>query len=490
MSTSSAEATPATEPTPPRRPRMRTWGFAILVLLLVATATGYVGWARARDKAETGSGGAVITSGAPALLFQNLARTGSGRVAVAPLSEIDDTRRLAGLNCDRVHFGAGRGLCLTAGSQFPPRPQAMIFGSDFQVTKKIRLDGIPSRARVSGDGRYGATTSFVTGHSYSDNSFSTSTILIDMAKGTTVANLEKFTIMRNGRPYTARDANFWGVTFAADSNRFYATLATGGRTYLVEGDIAARRVVVGRENVECPSLSPDGTLIGFKKRVDQGSASPRWRFHVLDLASGQETPLAETRSIDDQLEWLDNDILLYGSFDTSNAVMSVPADGTGEPRRLVSQAASPAVLRTPRSDPAPSGLVPGPQLGRANLGITISAPEAVVPGESVVQTITVTNHGPDAATNVFVEDQLSGPGRIASAEAIPSTGGSYGCAVIGEENRARCDVAELPAGVVWTITITVTATGPGSLDGKASVIAAEPDPQRDDDFAVARTTSR
>ena len=108
-----------------------------------------------------------------------------------------------------------------------------------------------------------------------------------MASGTALANLEDFTILRDGQPVTAPDVNFWGVTFAADSNRFFATLATGGHTYLVEGDLAARRVVVGRDNVECPSLSPDGTRIGFKKRMDDGSGSPVWRFHVLDLRTGR-----------------------------------------------------------------------------------------------------------------------------------------------------------------------------------------------------------
>ena len=48
------------------------------------------------------------------------------------------------------------------------------------------------------------------------------------------------------------------------------------------------------ENVECPSLSPDETRIGYKKAV--GHDPPVWRFHVLDLATGRETPLAEQRA--------------------------------------------------------------------------------------------------------------------------------------------------------------------------------------------------
>ena len=65
------------------------------------------------------------------------------------------------------------------------------------------------------------------------------------------------------------------------------------------------------ENVECPSLSPDGTKIAFKKASGPSTAR-KWRFTVLDLRTGVETPLPETRSIDDQLAWLDDSHVLYG----------------------------------------------------------------------------------------------------------------------------------------------------------------------------------
>jgi hypothetical protein len=45
---------------------------------------------------------------------------------------------------------------------------------------------------------------------------------------------------------------------------------------------------------------PDGTRFGYKKRVGRS----RW-LYVLDLATMKETPLAEERSIEDHVEWLD-----------------------------------------------------------------------------------------------------------------------------------------------------------------------------------------
>ncbi len=94
------------------------------------------------------------------------------------------------------------------------------------------------------------------------------------------------------------------------------------------------------ENVECPSLSPDGTRIAFKKRT--GSKGSPWRLTVLDLATMRETPLSERRSVDDQAEWLDDGRVLYG---VDGDVWMARADGTGQPRRYLAQADSPAAVR-------------------------------------------------------------------------------------------------------------------------------------------------
>ena len=73
-------------------------------------------------------------------------------------------------------------------------------------------------------------TVFVTGHAYSNSSFSTKTTLIDMSEGDVLGDLEQFTTWRDGARFRAADVNFWGVTFAPDDRTFYATLATKGQT--------------------------------------------------------------------------------------------------------------------------------------------------------------------------------------------------------------------------------------------------------------------
>ena len=99
-------------------------------------------------------------------------------------------------------------------------------------------------------------TVFVTGHSYADGTFSTHTTIVDGTSGDELADMESFAVYRDGERIQSPDFNFWGVTFARDSNKIYATLGTAGKTYLVEGNVRERRFDVLRDTVECPSLSP------------------------------------------------------------------------------------------------------------------------------------------------------------------------------------------------------------------------------------------
>lgn len=272
-----------------------------------------------------------------------------GKLALTGLDSPGAQRAATALGCERVSFGGKNGICLHADRGVRTTYSAILFDEAFQPVRILPLEGEPSRTRVSRDGRVGAFTVFVTGiqHGYASASFSTSTSLVNMASGDVLGNLEEFATFRDGKRIKAADFNFWGVTFADQSNTFYATLQSAGRTHLVKGDLGLRTLTVIYDDLECPSLSPDGRRIAFKKRV--GPTLAPWRIYVLDLATMKEHAIeGETRSIDDQLEWLDNSRVLYGAPRSSQSavrdVWVAPVDGPGPAQVYLSEAESPIVV--------------------------------------------------------------------------------------------------------------------------------------------------
>lgn len=274
----------------------------------------------------------------------------NGQLAVVELTDPASPRFVSTMTCERIHMAAGRGVCLAGNPMSPARARARIFDGTWSAISDLDLSGIPSRVQVSPDGKLAATTVFVTGHSYADGGFSTRTSVIDLdRRAWLVEDLETFTVRKDGREIRSIDFNFWGVTFTRSGRTFYATLGSGTSMMLVRGDVDARTLDVVADAVECPSLSPDNRRIAFKQRVGGLFAGVRWQIWVLDLSTLERHRLAETRSVDDQVQWLDDERVLYALPDEArSAVMNewvVPADGSGEPSMFLPQAYSAAIVR-------------------------------------------------------------------------------------------------------------------------------------------------
>ena len=319
----------------------------VVVYVLQVRHSGDVS-AAAAPSVTTVAMGSVLA--APHLVFRN-ATLGAdyGKLAAVALVDPGGPRAFGSVSCERVYATSSAGVCVTASGGIAPTYAVASLGPDLSPASSAPLAGLPSRARMSVDGRLVSTTTFITGHSYAASFFSTATV-IRMA-GKDLPNLETWTTyLPDGQRLVAANRNFWGVTFASDDDTFYATAASGTTTWLVRGSIKTRTMRALGTDAECPSLSPDGRHVAYKKRLDNPTPGV-WRLASLDLATGAETLLAETRNVDDQVEWRDDTSVLYslprtGTEATTSDVWQVRADGSGAPSVLVPNASSPAVVST------------------------------------------------------------------------------------------------------------------------------------------------
>lgn len=257
-------------------------------------------------------------------------------VYVDPAGRVRQAGR-TGPACQRVDVAAGTLVCLRA-TAVPAQSEIVVFDA---AGERLRLSewGTPSRARVSPSGNVVMWTVFRAGDSYLGGvgTFSTTAGIYDLKSGEHHGSLEDFTLMVDGVENIADDVNYWGITFTRDDRTFYATAASGGKTWLVRGSLDTKVLNSVRENVECPSLSPDGRRIAYKFR-----SGDLWRVHVLDVASGVDVALAEPQHVDDQPQWLDDSFVAYGR---DRSIWKVPASGGGSPELVHADAASPAVAR-------------------------------------------------------------------------------------------------------------------------------------------------
>ncbi|RDI22290.1 hypothetical protein [Lentzea flaviverrucosa] len=306
------------------------------ILVVIGGTTAYV--VTAATDANRPAGAEKLSQAKTGdLLFVDLA---GGQNRVEKLAD-GGARTPTELVCQRFYAAGGTSVCLKLSGPGPTYSAEVSRGG--KPVKTVPLPGIPSRAKVSQSGNVVSWTSFVTGDSYSvPGGFSTRTGFYDLRTGETAESLEHFAATVEGVLHAASDVNYWGLTVASDDKTFYATLASGGFTWLVKGDLVTKSVTTLRRDAECPSLSPDGTKVAYKKRI--GRLGP-WDLAVLDLATDTEKRLPGTAGIDDQATWLTPGELAFAAVPKDAklpAVHVVPADGAHDARVLIPDATSPS----------------------------------------------------------------------------------------------------------------------------------------------------
>jgi uncharacterized repeat protein (TIGR01451 family) len=115
----------------------------------------------------------------------------------------------------------------------------------------------------------------------------------------------------------------------------------------------------------------------------------------------------------------------------------------------------------------------------ADVSIVKSAPPSVSVGQGIGYSITVTNNGPVAATNVVVTDTIPAGTNFASATA--SQGSCSGSSTV------TCTLGTLASGASATVSIAVNANSAGTITNTATVAADQPDPNPSDNSSSAST---
>lgn len=289
---------------------------------------------------------------APRSLLVRVANSSSEAGRIDIVSAVDGKRlESLSLHCDRVYAGAATIACLrTVAGQGLKLDLADRQGKT-HTTLNFPNVLLASRVRVSRDGAMAAFTGFSAGHSYVGTDFSTRTYLIDVVRKRLLADVSTFKVIESAElKLAAKRINVWGVSFDPMlANRFVATVGAGGQVFLAEGNIQNKTLTLLRADMECPSFSPDGKRVAFKRRNPAGG----WFPAVYEFASRREWVMQEVRSIDDQIEWLNNETIAYELVQAATATAKTPnetdvmvrkADGRGVSTVLLSNAGSPSVF--------------------------------------------------------------------------------------------------------------------------------------------------
>lgn len=273
-----------------------------------------------------------------------------GRLAIV---SADGSRTLLDRRCDRVHVGGPTGACAAPLDSNFGGWETLIFDASEAGLPVIsgHSSPLPSRVRVSADGSMVSATGFVSGRSYEDvgGDASTIVVMVDVATNK-LDGLVQYE--HDGDLHFADErVQYWGTSFADPAGKsFYVTAHFGEGPVVVRGDVATKTMTEPLFDGSCPSISPDGKRMVYKAvRPDGG-----FDLVVRDLVADESRILNETRSVDDQVEWLDNETILYALHPEGEAdevvnpsfdVWKLGLDDDALPEMFIPAASSPAVVR-------------------------------------------------------------------------------------------------------------------------------------------------
>ncbi len=119
----------------------------------------------------------------------------------------------------------------------------------------------------------------------------------------------------------------------------------------------------------------------------------------------------------------------------------------------------------------------------ANLSVAITdTPDPVAVNQNVTYVVTVTNAGPDAATNVVLTDTL--PAGVTVVSSTSSQGGTP----TADRSTITANLGSLASGATATLTLVVKPTAAGTLTNSARVISDVTDPDSANNVASQETT--
>jgi uncharacterized repeat protein (TIGR01451 family) len=115
----------------------------------------------------------------------------------------------------------------------------------------------------------------------------------------------------------------------------------------------------------------------------------------------------------------------------------------------------------------------------ADVGVgQTAAPSPGAVGQNLAYTLTVSNAGPSAASNVAITDAL--PSSVTFVSASP------GCINLG--GSIACTIATLAGGATSNVVVTVKPTVEGTITNSVSVTSTTPDPNSANNLSVSTTT--